>query len=143
MKEWNGPPLRDVDLDNYTMCFACGRDNPIGLKLKLQRDGEAVRTDFAPEEQHQGWPGIVHGGIINTILDEAMAYVPFLQGINCVTAKMGVRLRSAAYVGQRIFISSRITRKTRRLVEAKAEISLEDGTPVAESKAIMYIIEEA
>jgi acyl-coenzyme A thioesterase PaaI-like protein len=143
MKEWNGPPLRDVDLDNYTMCFACGRDNPIGLKLKLQRDGEAVRTDFAPEEQHQGWPGIVHGGIINTILDEAMAYVPFLQGINCVTAKMEVRLRSAAYVGQRIFISSRITRKTRRLVEAKAEISLEDGTPVAESKAIMYIIEEA
>ena len=58
MKEWNGPPLRDVDLDNYTMCFACGRDNPIGLKLKLQRDGEAVRTEFTPEEQHQGWPDL-------------------------------------------------------------------------------------
>ena len=143
MKEWNGPPLRDVDLDNYTMCFACGRDNPIGLKLKLQRDGEVVRTEFMPEEQHQGWPGIVHGGIINTILDEAMAYVPFLQGINCVTAKMEVRLKNAAYVGQRLFISSRITRKTRKLVEAKAEISLEDGTPVAEGKAIMYIVEEA
>ena len=72
-----------------------------------------------------------------------MAYVPFLQGINCVTAKMEVRLRNAAYVGQRLFISSRITRKTRKLVEAKAEISLEDGTPVAEGKAIMYIVEQA
>ena len=76
----------------------------MGLKLKLQRDGEVVRTEFTPEKQHQGWPGVVHGGIINTFLDETMAYVPFLRGINCVTAKMEVRLRNANLVGQQLFI---------------------------------------
>jgi uncharacterized protein (TIGR00369 family) len=143
MKEWNGPPLRDVDLDNYTMCFACGRDNPIGLKLKLQRVGEAVMTEFTPEEHHQGWPGVVHGGIITAILDEAMSYVPLFQGLNCVTAKMEIRLHNAARVGQKLLVSSHITRKTRKLIEARAEMVLEDSTPIAEGKSIMYIVEEA
>ena len=60
------------------MCFACGQKNPIGLKLSFRREGETVKTEFTPGELHQVWHGVVHGWIINTILDEAMAYVPFL-----------------------------------------------------------------
>jgi len=113
---------------DYTMCFARGQENPIGLRLIFRREGETVRTKCTPGELHQGWPAIVHGGIINTILDEAMSYVPFFQGLNNVTAKMEVRLRNAAQVGQQLFISSRITEKTRNFVEAKAKTALEDGT---------------
>jgi acyl-CoA thioesterase FadM len=56
---------------------------------------------------------------------------------------MEIRLHNAAHVGQQLFVSSRITRKTRKLIEARAEMVLEDSTPVAEGKSIMYIVEGA
>ncbi|MFC1962064.1 PaaI family thioesterase, partial [Chloroflexota bacterium] len=55
------------------LCFGCGQNNPIGLKLKFKKDGDGVRTEFTPGESYQGWPGMVHGGIIGCLLDEAMA----------------------------------------------------------------------
>lgn len=141
MKAWKGQSLQSTQ--GYTMCFACGRENPIGLKLRLRKDGGTVKTEFTPGEYHQGWPGIVHGGIINTLLDEAMAYAPFFEGLYCVTAKTEMRIRQPVLVGQQLFISSTITRKTRKLIETKGKIALEDGTPVAEAKAIMYIVNQA
>ena len=141
MKAWKGQSLQSTM--GYAMCFACGRENPIGLKLHLRKDGGTVKTEFTPGEYHQGWPGIVHGGIINTLLDEAMGYATFFEGLYCVTAKTEVRIRQPVLVGQQLFISSTITRKTRKLVETKGKIALEDGTPVAEGKAIMYIVNEA
>lgn len=140
MKTWKEPSLQDIT--DYTMCFACGRENPIGLRLTLRHEGETVKTEFTPGECHQGWPGIVHGGIINTLLDEAMAYVPIFQGLYCVTAKMEVRIRNTPSIGQPLFVSSWMTRRTRRLIDAEAEITLEDGTTVAEGKATMYIVKE-
>ena len=130
-------------MKDYAMCFACGQENPIGLKLRFRSDGETVRAEFTPGELHQGWPGIVHGGIINTLLDEAMVYAPFFHGIHCVTAKMEVRIRQPVLVGQQLFISSIIARKTRRLIETEANIVLEDGTTVAEGKATMFVVNEA
>ncbi len=141
MKAWKGQSLQSIK--GYAMCFACGQENPIGLKLRFRKEGETVKAEFTPRECHQGWPGIVHGGIINTLLDEAMGYAPFFQGLYCVTAKTEVRMRQPALVGQQLFISSTLTRKTRKLIETKAKIALEDGTPVAEGKAIMYIVNEA
>ena len=140
MKVWKGPSLRDED--GYRMCFACGRENPIGLKLEVRRDGDGVSAEFTPDERHQGWPGVVHGGIINTLLDEAMAYAAFYRGLYCVTARMEVRLRGTAMVGQRLTISAGLTRHTRRLVEAGGGVRLDDGTLVAEGKATMYIVEQ-
>jgi uncharacterized protein (TIGR00369 family) len=142
MIEWQGPPLRNVDLSTYTACYACGRDNPIGLKLAMRRDGDLARTEFTATEQHQGWPGVLHGGILNTILDEVMAYAAIYRGLYCVTAKMEVRFRKTPPVGCRYLASAWITSQRRRLVEAQAEITLEDGTQVAEGKATMYLVEE-
>ena len=140
MNVWKGPPLPPIK--GYAMCFGCGMENPIGLRLRFRKDGEGVRGEFTPGESHQGWPGIVHGGIINCLLDEAMGYGPFFEGIHCVTAKMEVRLRHPAEVGQQLIISSHVTRKTRKLIEAVADIALEDGTVVAESRATMYIVND-
>jgi len=43
----------------WDMCFACGEDNPIGLKLKVKWDGKTAKTEFIPNKYHQGWGGIV------------------------------------------------------------------------------------
>jgi len=50
-------------------CFGCGDDNPIGLHLRFEADGDGVRTSFVPSSAHQGFDRVVHGGIISTVLD--------------------------------------------------------------------------
>ena len=54
------------------LCFGCGQNNPIGLKLKFKWDGKTAKAEFTPNKFHQGWSDIIHGGITTTILDEAM-----------------------------------------------------------------------
>jgi len=122
------------------MCFACGRDNPIGLKLNFEWDNNTARAEFTPSQFHQGWSGIVHGGIIGCLLDEAMTYAPYFEGLDCITAKMELRLRHPALIGESLIITSSITKKTRKLVETKATISLKDGTLVAEGTATMFVL---
>jgi len=124
---------------DFDMCFACGQKNPIGLKLKFTREGKGVRAEFTPGELHQGWSGVVHGGIIGCILDEAMSYATLFEGINSLTARMQTRFKRPLQTGESLVITARVTKKTSRLIEAEAEMHLTDGTPVADSTATMFI----
>lgn len=131
-----------IDIEeSLHMCFGCGRDNPIGLKLDFKRDNKKARAEFIPDKSHQGWTGIVHGGIISCLLDEAMGYATYFENITCLTAKMQLRIRRPARVGEPLIIISSITRRNRRLVETEATIALKDGTPVAEGTATMFVIQ--
>ena len=138
MTNW---PQISVDVEGgYSLCFGCGQDNPIGLKLSFQWDGETARAEFTPTEFYQGWPGLVHGGIIICMLDEAMAYAALFEGMNCVTAKMQVKLSRPASIDEPLVITSSVAKKTRKLVETRAAVSLKDGTPVAEGKATQFVV---
>jgi acyl-coenzyme A thioesterase PaaI-like protein len=123
-----------------TMCFGCGQDNPIGLKLKFDWTDGVARAEFTPDERHQGWSNIVHGGIISSLLDEALSYPPYFTGMPCLTAKMEVRLRSTILIGEPLVVSAGISKKNRRLVETWATLELKDGTVVAEAKGVMFVI---
>ena len=136
-----GWPQIPIDIGKgYSHCFGCGKDNPIGLKLDFRQDGKIVRAEFTPTELHQGWSGIVHGGIIACLLDEAMGYATRFAGMNCVTAGIQVRLRRTALIGEPLIITSSITENKRRLVKTEASISLKDGTIVAEATATQFVI---
>ncbi len=124
------------------MCFGCGKDNPIGLKLKFHWDGRHARGEFTPQPHHQGWSDVVHGGILLTILDEAMSYAAIFHGSYCVTARMETRLKRPARVGERLLITSQVNKHTKRLVEAEAEIKLGDGSAVASGKATMFVVSQ-
>jgi uncharacterized protein (TIGR00369 family) len=137
MTNW---PKLSVDIDkDFDLCFACGQKNPIGLKLIFAREGEGVRAEFTPGELHQGWSGVVHGGIIGCILDEAMSYASLAAGVNSLTARMQTRFKRPLQTGQPLVITARVTKQTRKLIEAEAEMHLADGTPVADSTATMFI----
>jgi len=131
--------LIDVDR-NYSMCFGCGQSNPIGLKLNFRQDGKNARAEFTPTEVYQGWPGLVHGGILVCMLDEAMGWVVMLQGINCVTAEIQAKLKRPVPVNEPLIITSSITKKTRKLIKSKAAISLNDGTLIAEGTATQFVV---
>ena len=135
-------PKVDINTDlSAGMCFGCGRNNPIGLKLEFQRNGNEISARFTTQEHHQGWPGVVHGGIVAAIIDEAMGYATHFAGLNCLTGKMEIKLKSPAPVGQPLVISSSVEKSSRRLIGTQARISLSDGTLVAEGKATHFIIE--
>lgn len=134
--------LPAIDVKSLNKCFACDQDNPIGLKLKFTWDGETAIAQFSPTEFHQGWQGILHGGIIYTLLDEAMAYVAYFQNLNTVTAKSEVRFKQAVSIHEPLLISATTTRRTRKLLETKAVISLKDGTEVAEGSAVLYVLHQ-
>jgi uncharacterized protein (TIGR00369 family) len=137
MTNW---PKLSVEIDkDFDMCFACGQKNPIGLKLKFAQEGKGVRAEFTPDELHQGWSGLVHGGIIGCILDEAMSYAALYAGVNSLTARMQTRFKRPLQTGQPLVVTARVTRQTRKLIEAEAEMHLKDGTPVADSTATMFI----
>jgi acyl-coenzyme A thioesterase PaaI-like protein len=129
----------DVNQSEFPMCFACGKDNPVGLKLKIVKDGDEARGEFTISDLYQGWRGYVHGGIIFTILDEAMAYA-FFPEIRGVTAKTEVRIRQPVPIGVPLVVTGRVIKKTRKLFTTAAEITLEDGTVLAESTAQVYVV---
>lgn len=137
------PKIKVNTGENLAMCFGCGHLNPIGLKLKFSWDGETARAEFTPAEEHQGWPGVVHGGILSCLLDEALNYPPYFLNCYCLTAEMTVRLRRTAATGQRLHLEAWVTRHTRKLLETAARIKLADGTLVAEASGKMYVMPEA
>lgn len=134
-------PQISIDTErDYSLCFGCGQENPIGLKLSFQWDGNTARTEFTPTEFYQGWSGVVHGGIIMCLLDEAMGNVSLLDGTRCVTAKIQVKLGRPALINQPLIITASITKKTRKLIKTRAIVSLKDGTLIAEGKSTQFVV---
>jgi len=129
----------EISIAPSDMCFGCGKNNPCGLKLKFDWDGKVVKSEFTPTELHQGWKGIIHGGILTSLLDEAMGYAACFEDVAGVTATMEVKLRRPVSVGQPLIITAWVIRKARRFAETEARLTITDGTVVAEAKATQYV----
>ena len=126
----------------FGMCFGCGQNNPIGLRLSFKKDGKVARAEFTPTEFYQGWPGVAHGGIITTMLDEAASWAILFEGLNPITVKMEVEFKRPTVIDKPLIITSSITKKTEKWVEAKAAITSTDGTLIAESKSKYFVIKQ-
>lgn len=124
-------------------CFACGKGNPVGLKLDFSmQEGKCVARKEMPRE-YQGYDGIVHGGILTTMLDEAMAKCLILSGgERAVTAKLEVRYRHPAPVGDALTVSGWEESRRGHFVHMKAAVLLSNGTVAAEGTAQMSLVED-
>jgi len=85
-------------------CFACGEENPIGLNLSFSETEGGVKAEFLPSREHQGYDGIIHGGIIATLLDESMVTLLNMQGIRAVTGRLNIRFKNPLKVGERVVV---------------------------------------
>jgi uncharacterized protein (TIGR00369 family) len=113
-------------------CFACGRDNPIGMRLRIELGEGTARTEWVAGEDFVGWSDKLHGGIIATLLDEVMAWAPSSFDSWAVTAEMTVRYRSPALPGERLEATGRVSERRRRIYEVHGEVRGADGRLVAE-----------
>jgi len=134
------PQLVLAKVDKNPFCFGCGKENPLSLKMTFSMDGDAANAEFIPTEFHQGWPGYVHGGVLMAAIDEAIGWVVFQKKIYSVTARIEVRLKSMARVGEPLTITARIAKQTRRTLEVEVEMRRQDGSIVAESSSVQYIV---
>jgi uncharacterized protein (TIGR00369 family) len=113
------------------MCFVCGNINDSGLHAKFYEteDNELVAV-ISPSEQHQGYPGRMHGGLAATILDETMAR-SISNGKNeqiwGVTLELKTKFRKPVPLGQELKIVGRVTNEGNRSFEGTAEIILPNG----------------
>ena len=103
---------RPEAIQPYPYCFGCGEKNPVGLHLTYRFEGDALVTDFTPGGTHEGWPGIVHGGIIATLLYEVMENFAFRKGIITMMREMDIQFRSPAQIGKRITAVARLEMST-------------------------------
>jgi acyl-coenzyme A thioesterase PaaI-like protein len=118
---------------NSRMCFVCGIENPIGLKLKFYTDDEGrCIARFQPKPEHQGYPGQLHGGIMSSLLDETMGRVLTPQNVWAMTGRLEIRFRKPVPLDQELTIVGELTRSRSRAYEARGEIRLPDGTPLVE-----------
>lgn len=130
------------NLEDDGMCFACGRNNDKGLHLEfsLNRREKLVETTFVPLDVHQGWQGVVHGGIIATLMDEAMAKLVQLLGFRALTASLDVRFKEVARTGEPLRVRAEVAKLSKKLIYAKAVAGRADGGVVAEAQAKLMIM---
>lgn len=111
----------------YPMCFACGRENPISLRLDFRADAERAVAEFTPDSLHQGYDGIMHGGLVTTLLDEAMAKAVGFQGIEAVSAEIKVRFRDSVPINEKVVISGLVKKRRGKVIFTEAYIKNGQG----------------
>ena len=119
---------------NYPNCFGCGTDNPSGLRLDLKLEGDRLTTEFIPEQRHEGWPGIVHGGVIAALLYEVMENWAYLNGITSMMQAMDTKLIAPARVGEAIRAVSWLNDRDGRELSVAGRLSVVNRT-IAEGTA--------
>jgi acyl-coenzyme A thioesterase PaaI-like protein len=109
-------------------CFVCGDDNPSGMKLKFRvtAEGES-EAEWTPVAAWEGYPGLIHGGLISTVLDEAMSKAVASTQVRTLTAEMRVRYRRMVETGGRFVIRGKVTERGRRMIRAEAWLVSEAG----------------
>ena len=120
---------------NSKMCFVCGLKNSFGLHAYFYEvEGDQLVALFTPCDEHQGYPGRLHGGLAATILDETIGRAVMIKQdeIWGVTVEFKVRYKQPIPLGEELRVIGRITKDSRRLFEGTGEILLPDGQTAVE-----------
>lgn len=135
-----------VNVGNDHNCFGCGRLNAHGLQLEFRMNpaGDGVWSRFLPASRFEGYEGVIHGGIIATLLDEVMAWSLYRDDIWAVTGQMSVRFRKPMMVGEAILAIGHIGARRGRVIEMSGELRREaDDQLLAEATASFVKVPEA
>jgi acyl-coenzyme A thioesterase PaaI-like protein len=123
--------------ENSKMCLVCGLKNPFGLQAAFyELENDDLLAIFKPMEEHQSYPGRLHGGIATAILDETVGRAIMIanQDIWGVTIDFSTRYRKPVPLSDQIRVVGRIEKVARRYFEGSGEILLEDGSVAVEGR---------
>lgn len=131
---------------NSRMCFVCGLENPIGLHLHMyETEPGVIESKYIAPEHFQGYPGVLHGGIVAAILDEISGRAHMGDADNprfMFTGKLEVKYRRNVPVGQPLKIVGRAGRVRSKMAESWAGIYDQSGELLAEANALHINVPE-
>ncbi len=134
------------DTTDYQRCFACGQRNPYGLHLIFCQEEESIVTDFTPREEHQGFPGVIHGGIVATLMDEALSRTTLLSNTPAwsMTGRLEVRYRQYVPYGKTLRIRAHLGKQRGRMLQATGTLTPADDetTVFAEAQGTFMTLSE-
>ena len=113
---------------NSRYCLLCGIDNPIGLNLRFYEEGDdRVVARFTPLPEHQGYPGVLHGGLTSALLDETIGRTLVPHDLWAMTVELNVRFRRPIPVGQPLTVIGELVRLRSRTMEGRGEVRLAEA----------------
>jgi acyl-coenzyme A thioesterase PaaI-like protein len=115
-----------LQLPHTPGCLVCGRSNPLGLHLALHVDPDSadVTTTFTPKPEHIGFENIIHGGLLATVLDEAMVWAAIWSAKRaCVAAELTIRYRESARPGDALLVTTQIESARSKLITTTGQIT--------------------
>ena len=119
------------EIVRYRKCFVCGEENEHGLKARFFWDGHKAYTELDAQVIFEGYPGIYHGGILSTLLDEVMIKAILADDIYAVTAEMTVKFKRPVRVGDKLKFSGWVESSKGRIYYTKGEVTDSEGNMYA------------
>ena len=120
----------------HSRCFVCGRDNAHGLHTQFSSDpAGAAEADWTPVASWEGFHGIIHGGIVATVLDEAMSKAVAAAKCQALTGELRVRYRHYVSTGEALHVRGWIVKRAKRLIATEATLTAADGSERAHAWA--------
>lgn len=136
-------PVRALDDHN---CFGCGSQNPVGLHLQFYRlpEDDGAWAAWVPTREYEGYNGMIHGGIVCTLLDEIMAWSLYARSTWAVTARMQTAFRKPVLIDEPVRLIGKVIRDRGRALEIHGEIRREaDNALLAEADATFIRVPES
>jgi len=128
---------------NSKYCFVCGLESEVGLRLRFDDNGQdEVTSTYTVARRYQGYPGVVHGGVVAAMLDEVAARTAMIADPDrfMMTGKLEIRYRKPVPVETPLTLVGHMLRDRKRVAEAHSEIRLPDGSVAAEADLTMVSV---
>ena len=125
---------------HHDHCLGCGPDNPHGHHLRAARHGEGVQAWHTFDDRHVGAPGIVHGGVVATVIDDLYGFLLYLVGTPAVTRQLTVDYRAPLLIGTPYRMEAHVTSQEGRKLFVAATLADPEGTAVATSTAVFVAV---
>ena len=125
--------------DDY--CFACGDKNPIGLHLKFEKVDDKIVAKKILEREYEGYEGASHGGIVATMLDEAMCtFIKIFYNEQAMTGRLEIRYRHPTPIEQELTICAWQESQRRNIITMRSTVTTLDGVVTAEATAKFAVV---
>lgn len=126
-------------IPRYRQCFVCGKENAAGLDVQFFRRGSVVTCEWVPAEKHLGYRDRTHGGVVATILDEAMSWAP-ASGFRrmCYSIELSVKYRQPVPSGERCRVEAEVVELKPRAARTAGRILNAQGLVCAESTGLYF-----
>ena len=140
LKETNLDDGNGITSETFN-CFGCSPKNSGGLKLKFERSGDTILAPVKIGKVYESFPGVVHGGIVATILDEVMAQVAYsLDCLPSMTVGLRIRYLRPMQVDKKYTSEAKVISRVEQTVEVEGRLKSEEDNCVAVAKGTFFIV---